>query len=101
MSSNIRITFVFLALFLFSSLASAQIIVVKKPVRPKIAIVKPTKPGKKYIWVNGHWAVRGGKYVWVKGNWAKKKPGAKWISGHWKKVPGGWKWIPGHWKVRR
>ncbi len=101
MKSFIRITFVFLILFLFSSFANAQIVVVKKPIRQKVVVVKPAKPGKKYVWIGGHWAVRSGKYVWKKGKWAKKKTGKNWVSGHWKKVPAGWKWIPGHWRVIR
>ncbi len=101
MKSKVRITLIFLVLFLFSSFAGAQIVVVKKPVRKKVVVVKPAKPGKNHVWIGGRWVVSGGKYVWTKGKWSRKKPGKNWVPGHWKKVQAGWKWIPGHWRVIR
>ena len=95
----IRISLLFAFIISFSTISNAQIVIKKRPARTKVVVVKPAKPSKNYVWIDGHWIVRGNKYVWVKGNWKKNKPGSKWIAGHWKKVPGGWKWVPGHWRV--
>jgi hypothetical protein len=86
-----------LSLFLLGQ-ANAQIIVVKKPHKPKVLVVKTSKPGPNQIWINGHWKVKKNKYVWTKGYWVKAKEQHSWVEGRWKKVRGGWKWIPGHWK---
>ena len=93
-----RIFYLVLFLFVFSSISSAQLVVVKKPVRSKVVLVNPAKPGKNHIWIDGHWKASGAKYVWVQGKWAKNRPGHHWIKGHWKKTRAGWIWIPGHWK---
>ncbi|MEL6192087.1 MAG: hypothetical protein AAFR66_08560 [Bacteroidota bacterium] len=78
--------------------SQAQVIVVKKPVRPKVVVVKKTC-GPRNIWVDGHWTYnrRANKYVWVKGRCVKRKRGHRWVAGKWVKVPRGWKWVPGVW----
>lgn len=78
--------------------ANAQIIVVKKPHRPKILVVKTAKPSPNHRWIGGHWKVHNNRYVWNKGHWVKARKHHTWIRGHWKEVHKGWKWIPGHWK---
>lgn len=90
--------FTILVLFAFSLAANGQLIVIKKPVHSKVIVVKPVKPGKKYVWIDGHWKVRGNKYVWIKGRWVKKRPGKHWVKGRWKRTRGGWVWIAGYWK---
>lgn len=86
-------------IFISVSFAEAQVVVVK-PQKPKVVVVKPKCPGKNHVWVDGHWTwdKRSKQYVWTKGHWKKGKKGKKWVPGHWKKVRGGWQWIPGHWK---
>ncbi len=60
--------------------------------------VRPTKPGPKYVWVDGHWKWNGHNHVWVKGHWVKGKTGKTWIKGHWKRTSRGHVWVSGHWK---
>ena len=80
--------------------SNAQVVVVKKPVKPRVVVVKPAKPGSKHVWVEGHWKwnKRVKVYVWKKGYWVKRKPNHVWIAGRWKRAPKGHVWIPGHWK---
>lgn len=90
--------FTLVVLFAFTSVSSAQLVVVKKPVRPKVIVVKPSKPGKDYVWIDGHWKDNGKNYVWVKGHWVKGKHNKVWIKGRWKRNRGGWIWVAGYWK---
>ncbi len=60
--------------------------------------VRPSKPGPKYVWVDGHWKWNGHRYVWVKGHWVKGQQGKTWVSGHWKTTPRGHVWVSGHWR---
>ncbi len=98
--------FVIGTLFLFSSIeVNAQVIVKVKPAppsRPKV-VIKPSKPGSKYIWIKGYhrYDPKSKKYILVKGHWEvppQKYKKAVWMPGHWKKVRGGFKWMPGQWK---
>ncbi len=81
------------------SSVQGQVVVVKRPVKPDVVVVKKKRPGPDYIWIEGRWRwnKKANRYVWVKPQWVKVKKNREWIPGHWKKVPGGWKWIPGHW----
>jgi len=92
------IFFSVLFLFALSSVSNAQLIVVKKPIRPKIVVVKSAKPGKNFVWIEGHWKICGNKHVWVKGRWSKNRPDHHWIKGHWKRTRRGWIWIAGYWR---
>jgi len=92
------ILFSVLVIFAFTSISSAQIVVVKKPIRPKVVVVKTAKPGKICVWIDGHWKVSGSKYVWVKSRCVKNRPGHRWIKGHWKRKRGGWIWVGSYWK---
>ena len=92
------ILFSVLLLFALSSISNAQFVVVKKPIRPKVVVVKTAKPGKSFVWIGGHWKVTGNKHVWVNGRWAKNRPGHRWVKGHWKRSRGCWIWVGGYWK---
>lgn len=98
MKNIFKIALLTIGLVCFSgNKAEAQVVVVK-PNKPKVLVVKPTKAKSGHVWVNGHWKWNGKKYVWVKGHWKKQKVGHVWVPGHWKKVKGGHQWVPGHWK---
>ena len=72
-------------------------VVVRQP-PPKKVEVKPAKPYPNAVWVQGHWAYRGGTYVWVPGHWKKARPGRTWVAGHWARRRGGWVWVKGYWR---
>lgn len=93
---NIMIA-LFLTLFAYG-ITQAQLVVIKKPVKPHVVAVKVAQPGPNMIWIDGHWRVKNNKYIWSNGYWTKARPNMIRTSGHWRKVPGGWKWSPGHWK---
>jgi YXWGXW repeat-containing protein len=61
------ILFSVVLLFTLSSISTAQLVVVKKPNRPRVMVVKTAKPRKNHVWIDGHWNANGSKYVWVKG----------------------------------
>lgn len=101
MKKFLFISMIFCAgLFICNDNLSAQVVVKIKPARPKVEVVKPSKPGPKHIWIDGHWKwdKKRKEYVWVKGHWSKPRKGHAWVPGHWQKVPGGFKWVPGHWR---
>ena len=81
-----------------SAYAGRRVYVRVSPPRPKkVVVVKPAKPWKQAVWINGHWKWQKGHWVWVKGHWKKAKPGYHWVDGHWKHTPHGWVRIKGHW----
>jgi hypothetical protein len=92
---GIRFGVVLTALVL--SVGCAGTIVVRDAPPPPKVEVKPARPGPKAVWIDGHWAWKGGKYTWVSGHWFKKPKGT-WVAGHWKKTPRGHVWVKGHWK---
>lgn len=80
--------------------ANSQVVVKVKPARAKVVVVKPAKPGRNYVWVEGHWKwnKRSRSYTWENGYWARRpRQNSVWVAAKWKKVPGGWKYVPGHW----
>jgi len=90
---------VFLTIFTLQ-LATAQVIVRVKPVRPKKTIVvKRAKPRKGYLWVDAHWQwnAKRNKYVWVDGKYIRKKRGYRYVTGKWVNTRRGHKYVPGHW----
>lgn len=88
-----------LSLFISEGVFS-QVVVKVKPTKAKTTVIKPRKPSKNFVWIEGHWkwSKKTNRYIWVGGHWVKK-PSSKhrWVPGHWRKAPGGWKFIPGHW----
>lgn len=82
--------------------SAARVVVMNTPALPRI--VKPRRPGRTHVWVQGHhvWNPRSRSYKWKKGHWVKPRPGKRWIPGHYnQKVLGDHRvkvWIPGHWK---
>ncbi len=95
-----KLSFYIVALIFLSAAfmpARAQIVVKTKPLRPRVVVVKPAKPGSNYVWIEGHWVVKNHRYVWKKGRWVKARAHQKWLNGHWKKNRRGWVWVPGRW----
>jgi hypothetical protein len=46
------------------------------------AEVVPRTPAPEALWVDGHWAWRGGKFVWQRGGWVIAPEGARFA--HWR-----------------
>jgi len=70
-----------------------------KKAPPKARVeVRPARPGKAAVWVQGHWQWSGRKYVWKKGHWNTRPGGKTWAPGHWEKRPRGHVWVKGHWR---
>ena len=93
------ILFSVLVLFALSSISSAQLVVLKKPIRLKVVVVKTVKPGKNFVWIEGQWKVNGNKHIWVNGRWSKNRPDHHWVKGHWKRKRAGWNWVAGRWSL--
>jgi hypothetical protein len=85
-----------LSAFLLGCATTAYVYVPKSP-PPAKSEVKPPAPGRKAVWIEGHWKWSDGRYVWVPGYWVKK-PHGKWMSGRWEKRPHGWVWVKGRWR---
>ena len=62
-----------------------------------VKVVRPARPFRSAVWVNGHYVYRHGHYVWVKGYWLKRKPGYVYVQPHWKHTHRGYVFMPGHW----
>jgi len=78
------ILFSVFVLFALSSVSNAQLVVVKKPIKPKVVVVKTAKPGKNFAWIEGHWKVSGNKHIWIKGHWKRTRHGWIWVAGYWR-----------------
>jgi hypothetical protein len=46
------------------------------------AEVVPPRPRSDALWVDGHWAFRGGTFVWQRGGWLLSPPGGHFA--HWR-----------------
>jgi hypothetical protein len=42
----------------------------------------PPQPRSNALWIDGHWAWRGGKFVWQRGGWVVAPEGARFA--HWR-----------------
>ncbi len=59
-------------------------VVVIKPVRPHVRVIRPLHLRPGVVWVDGHykWNKRTHKHIWVKGHITKKKKGLIRLIGH-------------------
>ncbi len=46
------------------------------------AEVVPPKPNGDALWIDGHWAWRGGQFVWERGGWVAPPAGSRFA--HWR-----------------
>jgi hypothetical protein len=60
----------------------AEYLPVPYPPPAAFAEVVPPKPRAGALWVDGHWAFRGGTFVWQRGGWLLSAPGARFA--HWR-----------------
>ncbi len=82
--------------FMLALGCAGTVVVRQAPPAPKVE-VKPARPGKKAVWIGGHWKWNGHRYVWSNGHWAKNPKGA-WVPGHWAQRGRGHVWVKGHWQ---
>ena len=82
-----------------TGVSKAQVVVVDRPVRPDVVVVRPGAAKRGHIWVEGHWRwdKKLERYVWVTAGWVRSRRGHRYVPGHWLVVTGGHKWVPGHW----
>ena len=101
---NVIAVFIMSVLMIFAATSESAAQVVRvRPAKPAKVLVKPNKPRRGYVWVDGHhrWNPQQRKYNWVKGRWVKARPGHVWVPGRWVVVKGkGHKWVPGTWRRR-
>jgi hypothetical protein len=63
------------------------------------AEVRPARPSPNHLWIDGHWAWRGGGHVWVGGYWAlPPAAGYVWEPARWVNEGGNWVFFEGHWR---
>jgi len=67
------------------------------PPARRITVMKPAKPHRHAVWVQGRWSFVGGRYVWIDGYWTKHRSNYVYIQGKWKKSVAGWYYQPGRW----
>jgi YXWGXW repeat-containing protein len=93
------ISLIFTVFILASCSTSAHTVSHNPPSKTTI-VVKSSRPGNNYVWVDGYWkwSNRKHKYVWVNGYWAKKRNGRVWIPNHYQKKHGTYVYVPGHWR---
>jgi len=77
---------------------SSGVVVARTP--PSLRVeTRTVSPGRRYVWVRGHWRWTGRDYDWVPGRWVlRPRPAALWVEGRWQRRPGGWIWFGGHWR---
>lgn len=101
MKSVIKYFIPFITVFIFSSVANAQVSVglsinIAPPVIP--TYVQPECPVDGYIWTPGYWAYGPDGYYWVPGAWiAPPQPGYLWTPGYWAFTGSFYRWHPGYW----
>ena len=77
---------------------AGEVLVARRP--PALRIETHTvAPGRRHVWVRGHWRWTGVDYDWVPGRWViRPRPAATWVEGRWQRRPGGWVWYEGYWR---
>ncbi|MEO8905860.1 MAG: hypothetical protein ABI488_25235 [Polyangiaceae bacterium] len=60
----------------------SQYLPVPYPPPAAFAETVPPRPDREALWVDGHWAWRGGNFVWQRGGWLKVPPGTHYA--HWR-----------------
>ena len=65
-----------------------------------VKVVRPAKPYRKALWVDGHYVYKHGHYVWVGGKWLEPRVGFVYIKPHWRHTDRGYYFVPGHWVKR-
>lgn len=64
------------------------------PPAPAVVVARPARPGRAYVWRDGHYVWANGAYVWVAGGWVVPPAGKRsWRAGRWN----GSVWISGRW----
>jgi hypothetical protein len=94
-------------LLLIPTIAVAQPVVVPG-VRVNVAPpplrveARPMAPSPRHIWIDGHWAWRGGAHVWMPGHWAMPPaPGYHWVPARWVNDGGQYVFYEGHWALNQ
>jgi hypothetical protein len=79
--------------------ANAQVYVRIGPPPPARHEVLPSRPGPRYVWVEGSYRWDGRRYYWRPGTWVLP-PGRydRWVPGHWVNSRHGYYWVEGHWR---
>ena len=68
-------------------------------IEPPAAKPEPTPSTRTgYLWVRGHWELRGSRWSWRAGEWVKIRPGYAWYDGDWERHGNRWHWVEGHWR---
>lgn len=91
----------------------SRVIVVERNGRPPAPIVidaggppppprhemRPGRPSRAHVWVEGHWRYQGRQYVWVPGYWTvPPHPRAEYVPPHWERRREGQVFIEGYWR---
>ena len=96
---NNRTTIVKLVLAAALAAATGCVATVGVPPGPPARVeLRGSAPSALHVWLDGHWAWRGG-WTWVAGTWAlRPHAGAVWVGGHRANGRHGGYWIEGHWR---
>ena len=58
--------------------------------------IRPVRPWANGVWIDGHWARRGGAWVWIPGHWDRPYGHySAWVPGHYNRYG---EWVEGHWR---
>src|SRR5262249_34522236 len=88
-----------LALLTLAPSAEAVRVYVGTPPPRPIAEVRPSRPGRGYVWQPGNYRWTGSRYRWRRGQWVRPpRRNAVWVSGGWQRGRRGWYSVPGHWR---
>lgn len=64
--------------------------------------VKPRRPGRQYVWINGFWHWHHTDWVWVPGRWERPSyRNARWINARYVREGAAWRYEPAHWSHQR
>jgi len=86
----------FVVAFLNISVASAQIYVNVRPIKP--VVVRIEAPTPRHVWIDEDWMERDGHYVWSGGHWeAPPHNGYRYTKGYWRHSGHGHAWHAGRW----
>lgn len=77
--------------------AAPAIVITEAPPAPRVEVVPAPRANR--VWVEGHYAWRGGQYAWVPGHWQGSRRGMQWEQARWEQRPdGSWVFVEGHWR---
>jgi len=71
------------------------------PPRPRVE-VRPARPGRNHVWIDGYWDRQDDRWAWAPGRWEEpSQHGTHWIKPQYRKEGGAYRYEPARWSHQK